>query len=140
MFTESIGGYLSHLPAMSFRVGALGGDVWLSAWTIFYWAWWISWAPFVGVFIARISRGRTIREFIAGVLLVPTIVGFFWFSVMGGAGLFRQLFGEGGLVGTGDEGEPEVDQTAALFNLLDGLPGSGDDDTTILAVRLGHPN
>ena len=67
-FTESLGGYLTHLPTMSFRTGVFGGSVWLHTWTIFYWAWWISWTPFVGMFIARISKGRTIREYVVFVI------------------------------------------------------------------------
>ena len=67
-FTESLGGYLTHLPTMSFRTGAFGGDAFISGWTIFYWAWWISWTPFVGMFIARISKGRTIRQFVVYVI------------------------------------------------------------------------
>lgn len=60
----------------------------------FYWAWWIAWSPFVGTFIARVSRGRTIREFVIGVLLVPTIIGALWFSVFGGTGIHMELFGD----------------------------------------------
>ena len=72
--TESMGGYLTHLPAMSFRTGVFDGDAnpWLSSWTIFYWAWWISWTPFVGMFIARISKGCTIRQFVKYVIIVPS--------------------------------------------------------------------
>ncbi len=93
-FTESLGGYLTHLPAMSFRTGvfdAEAGGPWLSAWTIFYWAWWISWTPFVGMFIARISKGRTIRQFVVYVILVPSLVSFIWFSILGGAAFDLQL-------------------------------------------------
>ena len=120
-FIESIGVYLANVLNMTFDVGAYTGEegaTWNSSWTIFYWGWWISWAPFVGVFIARISRGRTVRQFIAGVLLVPSIVGFFWFSVMGGAGIYRQFFGEGDLVNEAGE----VVAEAALFHVLSGLP------------------
>ena len=120
-FIESLGAYLANVFQMSFDAGAYTGEegaTWASSWTIFYWGWWISWAPFVGVFIARISRGRTVREFIAGVLLVPTIVGFFWFAVMGGAGLYRQIFGAGDLV----DPEAGVVAEAALFDVLTGLP------------------
>ena len=60
---------------------------WLSGWTVFYWAWWMSWTPFVGMFIARISRGRTIRQFVTGVLLVPSLVSLVWFAVFGGAAI-----------------------------------------------------
>ena len=71
-FTESLGAYISNLVPMSFRTAAFGDAEWLATYTIFYWAWWISWTPFVGTFIARISKGRTIREFVLGVLLVPS--------------------------------------------------------------------
>ena len=80
---------------MSARSGGRGRDPekWLSSWTIFYWAWWISWTPFVGMFLARISRGRTIRQFVVGVILVPTTVSLFWFSIFGGAGIGQQRDG-----------------------------------------------
>ncbi len=88
-----LGDYVSHLPDMAARTEASGlsrmAD-WLSAWTIFYWAWWVSWTPFVGMFIARISRGRTIREFITGVLLMPSLVSLIWFAIFGGAGIEAQ--------------------------------------------------
>ncbi len=82
---ENTGAYLQLLPFNSFRTGAINpeGRAWLSSWTVFYWAWWISWSPFVGMFIARISRGRTIREFVAGSLLVPTAVGIVWLTAFG---------------------------------------------------------
>lgn len=85
MFTDSIGSYLQNLPRMSFRSAPLnsGQREWINGWTIFYWAWWISWSPFVGIFIARVSRGRTIREFLIGVLILPALLSFFWFSVFG---------------------------------------------------------
>ena len=119
-FTESIGFYLANFFQMSFDVGAYQrGEAtsWFANWTIFYWGWWISWSPFVGIFIARISRGRTVREFIAGVMIVPSLVGFLWFSVMGGSGLYRQLFGEGDLVENG-----AVNVESALFKVLGDLP------------------
>ncbi len=90
-FTESMGGYLTQLPAMSFRTGAFGGSEWISGWTVFYWAWWISWTPFVGMFIARISKGRTIRQFVIYVIAVPSVVSFIWFSILGGAAFDLQL-------------------------------------------------
>ncbi|WP_209370444.1 BCCT family transporter [Brevibacterium renqingii] len=120
-FVESLGVWLANVLNMTFDIGAYTGDEgseWNSTWTLFYWGWWISWAPFVGVFIARISRGRTVREFIAGVLLVPSIVGFFWFSVLGGTGIHRQLFGAGDLVDP-DEG---VVAERVLFDVLVDLP------------------
>lgn len=85
MFTDSLGGYLANLVQMSFRTAPLNSDhrEWLDGWTIFYWAWWISWAPFVSMFIARVSKGRTIREFMIGVLVAPTLLSAFWFSTFG---------------------------------------------------------
>lgn len=82
-FTNGIGNYLQQLLLDSFRIDPYGDSSWYGGWTVFYWAWWIAWAPFCGLFIARISRGRTIREFIAGVLLAPTLASFVWFSVFG---------------------------------------------------------
>ncbi|MBB1254899.1 BCCT family transporter [Streptomyces sp. OF3] len=121
-FVQDIGGYLQNILQLSFDTGASAGDAgaeWLSGWTVFYWGWWISWAPFVGIFIARISRGRTVREFVCGVLLVPTLLTFFWFSVFGGSALHREIFGAGGL-GTDNN---TVSRDSALFQLLDTLPG-----------------
>lgn len=118
--TESIGYYLANFMQMTFDIGAFQrGEAtsWFESWTIFYWGWWISWSPFVGIFIARISRGRTIRQFIAGVMLVPTIVGMLWFSVLGGTGIFRQFFGKGDLV---TDGAVNVD--SVLFKILGDLP------------------
>lgn len=91
-FTQSLGDYLTHLPEMSFRTGVFTTEAsWLNAWTIFYWAWWISWTPFVGMFIARISKGRTIRQFVIYVILVPSMVSFVWFAILGGAAFDLQL-------------------------------------------------
>lgn len=102
LIPSGIGSYLSNLVPMSFHSAVFGGTEWLASWTIFYWAWWISWTPFVGTFIAKISRGRTVREFVLGVLLVPTGVSVLWFSVFGGAGLNLQLNGVD-IAGTGNE-------------------------------------
>jgi len=90
--------YLKILPTKSVRTGAFVEESrsWLTSWTIFYWAWWISWSPFVGMFIARVSRGRTIREFVLGVLLVPTTIGLIWFSAFGNTALDRQQSAERG--------------------------------------------
>ncbi len=92
-FTEGMGDYLTHLPAMSFTTGVFESEAssWLNGWTIFYWAWWISWTPFVGMFIARISKGRTIRQFVVYVILVPSLVSFVWFSILGGSAIDLQL-------------------------------------------------
>ena len=123
-FVQQIGSYARNFFQLSFRTLSFEGDegsAWLGAWTTFYWGWWMSWAPFVGVFIARISRGRTVREFVTGVLLVPTFVTFLWFSVLGGTAIYREMFGEGGLVGK--DGAVSTDK--ALFQMLGGLPASG---------------
>ena len=93
----TIGSYFKDLAMMSARTDAAGGDGmkdWLAGWTIFYWAWWVSWTPFVGMFIARISRGRTIRQFVSGVLLVPSVVSLIWFAIFGGAGIDQQQNGQ----------------------------------------------
>ena len=101
---------------MSFRTASYGDSAFVSGWTIFYWAWWISWAPFVGVFIARISRGRTIREFVFGVILAPSVVSFVWFSVLGGL-LNLQLTGAANISKLAAANPP-----AALFATLQEFP------------------
>lgn len=93
--TDSIGNYLQYFSKMSFRSAAFDDTKrsWINTWTIFYWAWWISWSPFVGVFIARISKGRTIREFLTVVLLIPTLLSFLWFSTFGTLSTSIQMYG-----------------------------------------------
>lgn len=122
-FVQNIGGYLAGIVPQSFNTSALAGQAgveWQSAWTTFYWGWWVSWAPFVGVFIARISRGRTIREFVAGVLLVPTLVTAIWFTALGGSAIMRQIE-VGDLVGEDGIGASET----ILFDLLATFPATG---------------
>ncbi|WP_171117106.1 BCCT family transporter [Streptomyces gossypiisoli] len=113
----SVGGYLSNLLPMATRTGAFSDHAWLGAWTIFYWAWWLSWAPFVGTFIARISHGRSIREFLIGVLLVPSGATVVWFCVMGGTALRLESTGQADLAGAVEDGAE-----ASLFAMLDALP------------------
>ncbi|WP_347565638.1 BCCT family transporter [Nocardioides sp. IC4_145] len=95
LLPSSIGTYLGDLPTMAARTGAEGPETaaWLQSWTIFYWAWWLSWTPFVGMFIARISRGRTIRQFVTGVLLVPSLISLVWFAIFGGTAIDLQSDG-----------------------------------------------
>lgn len=122
-FVQQLGSYLGGFFRLSFRTFTYQGDVgatWISGWTTYYWGWWMSWAPFVGVFIARISRGRTVREFILGVLVVPTVVTFAWFSVLGGTALWDEIYGSQYIT----EGKQTIDKTAALFRMFDILPGS----------------
>ena len=99
-FVTSIGDYLWNVIPMGFWTAGTEKEIaWQGSWTIFYWGWWISWAPFVGMFIARISRGRTIRQFMVGVLFVPTTIAFFWLCMFGGNAMYMELMAEGG-VGT----------------------------------------
>ncbi|MGX1773370.1 BCCT family transporter [Nocardia brasiliensis] len=113
---SSIGNYLTNLLPMATRTGAYADSAWLGTWTIFYWAWWLSWAPFVGTFIARISRGRTIREFLIGVLLVPSGVTVVWFCIMGGSAIRLSSTGVADLTANAADAE------ASLFDMLDALP------------------
>ena len=122
-FVQTIGDYLSnfvHLSSRTLPFQGGEGESWLGSWTTYYWGWWISWSPFVGIFIARISKGRTVREFVAGVLAVPTLVTFLWFSIMGGTALWQQLHGPGGLVSP----DNKVDNVNALFQVLEHIPAS----------------
>lgn len=118
-FTTTLGSYLNQLLTMSLRMSPFSSSTWVADWTIFYWAWWIAWAPFVGAFIARVSRGRSVREFVIGVVLAPTLLGFLWFSVFGGSALWAQLTGHADLLHALGEGYETV-----LFALFDTLPGS----------------
>lgn len=129
LIPAAVGDYARDLATMSSRTEAVGDEAlreWMSGWTIFYWAWWVSWAPFVGMFIARISRGRTIRQFVTGVLLVPSLVSVAWFSIFGGTAFDLQLKADAttdtsdGLVQTVD-GEPSISFEGALFDLIQNL-------------------
>ncbi|WP_353988627.1 BCCT family transporter [Ruicaihuangia caeni] len=122
-FVQSIGNYIQNFVGLAFNVSAFqgaAGEAWQASWTSFYWGWWISWAPFVGIFIARVSRGRTVRQFVAGVLLVPTLLGILWFSVLGGSALVLEAASPGTL--TRPDGTVNVE--AALFELLRHVPGT----------------
>jgi choline/carnitine/betaine transport len=116
LLPTAIGDYFGHLAQMAARTGASGGDAmetWLSGWTVFYWAWWISWTPFVGMFIARISRGRTIKQFVTGVILIPSLVSLIWFAIFGGAAVSLQRSG----VDLASKSSEEQ-----LFGVLDSYP------------------
>ena len=118
MFTDTFGSYMANLLEMSFRTAPLESDnrAWLDGWTIFYWAWWISWAPFVSMFIARVSKGRTIREFLTGVLIAPTILGAFWFSAFGTTAIDIQMSGLVDLTKFSTE--------LTIFEMFDAMPWS----------------
>src|SRR5690625_2217073 len=151
VITTGTGGYLTSFLYNSFDVAPLNGQKqeWLSTWTIYYWGWWMSWSPFVGIFIARVSKGRTIREFILAVLLVPTVVSILWFSVFGMTG-----------ISTGLE-NPEIFNMATevqLFAIFNELPlgtllslvavvliacffiTSADSATFVLGMQTAHGN
>lgn len=117
--TNAIGDYFSNVIGMSFVMTPYTGEDWVERWTIFYWAWGLSWAPFVGSFIARISRGRTIREFIIGVIGMPVLLSTFWFSTFGGSALYYELFFDAGI---SEVVSQEI--SGGLFAMLALLPGA----------------
>lgn len=118
-FTQNLGYYLTILPELSLWTETFRGTNWQASWTVFYWAWWISWSPFVGMFIARISRGRTVREFLFGVILIPTLLSFIWMSVFGGSALYLQSSGLVDLVASVND-----DVATAMFVMLTSFPFS----------------
>lgn len=119
-FVANVGSYMQSLVGIAFFTDPRDTAEHVQVdWTMALWGWWIAWAPFVGIFIARISRGRTVREFVAGVLLVPTLVSFFWFTVFGETAIARELFGAGGLADIIGQEEGEA---LVFFAFLDGLP------------------
>ncbi|AOM84159.1 BCCT family transporter [Salisediminibacterium beveridgei] len=128
-FVSVMGNYMSNVVQMSFDLNPFGDGEWLGNNTIFFWAWHISWAPFMGIFIARISRGRTIREFVAGVLIVPSLLGALWFTTFGGTGL-SMILGGNDEIGNLVMGDVEL----ALFAMLGELPLSLI--TSVIAVIL----
>ncbi|MFK0191279.1 BCCT family transporter [Kitasatospora sp. NPDC090308] len=129
---STVGGYLSDLVVLATQTGAFTDEDWLGTWTVFYWAWWLSWAPFVGTFIARISRGRTVRQFLVGVLLVPSGATAVWFVVMGGSAIRLQATGAADLVATIPRGAD-----AGLFEMLKALPlGAVTSVVAVLLVML----
>ncbi|MFW6093243.1 MAG: BCCT family transporter [Pseudomonadota bacterium] len=115
--TNAIGGYADHVVGMSLVMTPYTNEDWVERWTIFYWAWGISWAPFVGSFIARISRGRTVREFVLGVIGVPVVLSILWFATFGGTALYFELFEAAGI-----SDAVVVDIASALFVTLEQLP------------------
>ena len=118
---QNIGQYLNNFLELSFWTESYRGVIkekhWQNSWTIFYWAWWIAWSPFVGIFIARISKGRTIKEFVLGVLLVPTLLTFIWMSVFGGSALYQELLGNTIITEAVNE-----NVSTAIYTLLEQYP------------------
>lgn len=123
-FIENIGNYVMALIPLSTWGEAYSKTDWQSSWTMFYWAWWVSWAPFVGVFIARISRGRTIREFVLGVLLIPMVLLFFWFTTFGGVAIHMEMLAalDPALVNPGLIQAVQQDMGSAIFKLVEYYP------------------
>lgn len=116
-FVQNLGHYLTNIPNYSFWTESYQGTDWQNSWTVFYWAWWISWSPYVGMFIARISKGRTVKEFVLGVLIVPSIITFLWLSAFGGTAIELEMEGIGAI------GAAVQDNIAtALYVLLEEFP------------------
>lgn len=154
-FSTTTGSYLSELVRMSLRTTPYRDSLWVANWTVFYWAWWISWSPFVGLFIARVSRGRTIREFVLGTVLAPTLAAALWFSIFGGTALWLEIFHAAPLAEAA-----KADVSTVLFRMFEALPGtkllsvvatvlvlvffvtSGDSAALVLGImsRDGDPN
>jgi len=128
-FVQNIGYYLSNFLRLSLWTESYQQSDWQNNWTVFYWAWWISWSPFVGMFIARISKGRTIREFVSGVLIVPSLVTFFWLSSFGGSAIFLELNGIGNLLSAVQD-----NVATAIYVLFENFPLS--NFTSALAILL----
>ncbi|MBE0494234.1 MAG: BCCT family transporter [Thiomicrospira sp.] len=116
LMLEATGDYIQNIIRMTFHTNVTHGSNWQADWTVFFWGWWIAWSPFVGMFIARISRGRTFREFVAGVLLVPTGITIIWIGLFGGTALYQELFGQGGVIAAVDE-----NVATALFVMISGM-------------------
>ena len=120
-FVQTTGFYLASLPTLSFWTETFQSTSWQNSWTVFYWGWWVSWSPFVGIFIARISKGRTVKEFILGVLLLPSLLTFLWMSIFGGTAMYLELGDSAGIIA--DAVNAEV--ATALFVMLQQLPFTG---------------
>lgn len=127
---QNFGLYLDHFVMRTFTLYAYEPRAWMADWTLFYWAWWIAWSPFVGMFIARISRGRTIREFVIGVLFVPTAFTFLWMTVFGNTAISLDL----GMANGGIADAVQANLSTALFKFLEYLPAAGV--TSTLAIVL----
>lgn len=117
LFVQSVGNYIQELPALSFHMSIFDGNgrEWINRWTLFYWAWWISWSPYVSTFIARISKGRTIKEFLSGVIIVPTLFAFLWFTVFGGSAIWQEMFNNAEIFNVIQEKGVEI----GLFSMLE---------------------
>ena len=129
-YVQNIGEYLQNLLARSFWTESYQQSDWQNTWTVFYWSWWISWSPFVGMFIARISKGRTVKEFVGGVLIVPTMITFLWLSAFGGSALYIEMNNVGASIA--DAVNQNV--ATAIYQLLEHFPVSAI--TSVAAIVL----
>ncbi|WP_292094841.1 BCCT family transporter [Brevundimonas sp.] len=129
-YVQNFGLYLDHFFVRTFTLYAYEPRAWMADWTLFYWAWWIAWSPFVGMFIARISRGRTVREFIAGVLLVPTAFTFLWMTIFGNSAMAFDMGSAAGAISQA----VQTDLSTALFHFLEYLPGAAITSTLAIAL------
>lgn len=134
-FVTNLGDYIINFIPMGFWVDPDPAGQWQGWWTVFYWGWWIAWAPFVGMFIARISKGRTIREFCLGVLIVPTLITFLWMSIFGGTGLFMELFADAGFGTGGVIAAVNEDISKPLFVVIEQL-GMGWFTPTVVFISV----
>jgi choline/glycine/proline betaine transport protein len=116
-YLENLGNYFSSVVELSLWNESFTGGDWQNDWTIFYWGWWISWSPFVGTFIARVSKGRTVKEFILGVLIVPSLITFFWITVFGNSALDAIMEGNNAIATAVDN-----DVATALFVFFEDFP------------------
>jgi len=128
-WTTTFGDYLNNLVSMSMKMTPFSRNEWVANWSLFYWAWWVAWTPFVGMFIARISRGRTVQEFVVGVLLVPTLASTIWFAIFGGGAMHLILFENAPLIQINNN-----DVSTTLFAFLEYFPLSRI--TPVVAVFL----
>ncbi|WP_121615783.1 glycine betaine uptake BCCT transporter [Virgibacillus halodenitrificans] len=117
LFSSTLGEYLQNIPSQSFEMAPFDAkhNEWIEGWTVFYWAWFIAWSPFVGTFIARVSKGRTVREFVLGVLVIPSLFSMFWFAVFGGTSLKQELDGV-------NTGLTDLATEQALFGMFESMP------------------
>lgn len=129
---EATGHYIQNIIRLTFHTNVTHDNDWQTTWTVFFWGWWIAWSPFVGMFIARISRGRTFGEFVAGVLLTPTLITIVWIGLFGGTALYEQLFLSKDIVGAVNS-----DVSAALFIMIENLSmGTIGDIMSFLMIVL----
>jgi choline/glycine/proline betaine transport protein len=128
-FVQNVGHYANNILTYSFWTESYKGSTWQNGWTVFYWAWWVSWSPYVGMFIARISKGRTVKEFVLGVLIAPSIVTFLWLAAFGGTAIDLEMQAVGNIGAAVQE-----NVATALFVLLEQLPISLI--TSIVAIVL----